>query len=557
MSDEGEYRRYEGGDDFDRDYGRYHRSPNSDHDSYGSHDSDSSCDSDCDSDEKSCRKSKIRGKPKCNCGDHCGDKCKPIRRKCRRRKSHRRKCAPKYCEKISWPPCRPSKKGDDICAGDIDANDIKADVVKAPPEKIYVPGRRFGNLGDALRAVIPPEQGGPIGGYHVVLKSGCHDLGTDHNLAITNLVLEAERWSPVMSNPYFVGHGHSMRTVTRYFDFYDKCTGGVGPYCIDVCKNRITVTSHHRRYSPNFDSLCNGDVIYWRNHRGRIKCYKVKRGKCNSIWIYGCLDVCKPQLGEGFWVGNTTTIRFLGQRQLLLSPGGNLQYRGIHLSMLDDEYPCKDRLLQIITGTSNGVTNLMHSHLEDNMLLYGGPSWLTPNIVMGRLRLTAGSTGTLLYTGFINPRARTVLDQSLALFAATLYLGNEIGVESWGSAAANVVGSTVHGCKIGAKVVGGSFNCPGTIFSACETAIQARSSGKVISNTTEFDGLAPLALIACQLALDFDNKIAGESDVVLTRGNGRDLSIDGELFGRLSDYPSGQFQSRASTFFYEENIGDD
>lgn len=492
---------------------------------------------------------------KCGCKNRC--KCKP---------EHKSKCKPTYyCEK--WPPNLPDKKGGDICVGDIDSNNINADTIKAGPEKIYIPGRRYKTLGDALRSMRSPELGGPIGGYHVILKSGRHILGTDHNLPIRNLIIEAERWSPTMANPYFVGHGHSMRIVTRYFDFYDKCIGGLGPYCIDVCKNRITVTSRNKYYNPNFDGLrgckcgdyigrckCYSDYIYWRDKCGKIKCYRIKEAKCNNIWIYGCLDSCKPEMGEGFWVGNNTTIQFSGQRQLLLSPGGNLQYRGIHMTMIDDE-TCNMNAVnpQIITGASNGVTSMIHSHVEDNLLLYGGPSWLTPNIVTAIVRLTAGSTGIILYAGLINQRARAILDQSLVLFGANLLLGADIGIESWGSAAANLIGSSVHNCKIGAKVIGGTFNCPGTLFSSNGIGIQARSSGKIISSVTEFEGLAPIAMITNDIAFDFDNKIAAESDIVITRNNTNDLSIDGETFNKLSDYPSGQFQSRASTYVYIEN----
>lgn len=553
------YRRYGDGhydsdeqysDSYDSDYGNYDSDYGNYDDDYNNESSGSDY-SDNSHRRDTCRK-KCKCKGYCKCKSRKNDRCKSRKNdRCKRKQ----KCGPKHCKRKPWPPVRPSKKGDDICVGNIGANDITADLVKAPPEKIHIPGRKFSKLGDALRAMVPPERGGPIGGYHVVLKSGCHVLGTDHNLAITNLILEAERWTPTMGNAYFAGHGHSMRAITKYFNFYDKYVGGLGTYTLEVCKNRITVISQHKRFNPNFDSLCPGDIIYWRNKCGKIKCFKIKKAKCNSIWIDGCIDACKPKLGEGFWVGNDTTIQFCGQRQLILTPGSNLEYRGLHLTMVNNDFNYDNKKLQIITGSSNGVTHMIHSHLEDNLLLYGGASWLTPNIINADLRLPVGSGGAILYPGFINKRARVILDQSLVLFAGGLFMGNDIGLESWGSAAANLIGSTVHDNKIGAKVIGGTFNCPGTLFSSCETGIQARSSGKIISSVTEFDGLAPLAMVACNVAFDFDNKISGESDIVITKNNSRDLLIDGDSFTKLSDYPSGQFQSRASTYFYVENTG--
>jgi len=468
-----------------------------------------------------------------------------------KRGHHKRK--PRYCKRKPWPPpCKP-KHGNDITVGNITANNIDADVVKAPPQRIYVPSDDYKTLGEALTSMVAAEQGGPLGGYHIILRNGTHYISRDYNLPITNLVLEAERWTPTMSNAYIAGHGHSMSIITRYFDFYNKCVGGLGPYTIDLCKDRITVCGKNGQFNPDFSSVRCGDHIYWRSAGGRIDCYKVVKGSCNIIWIDGCIGSCKVKMGEGFWIANTTKVTFRGQRQLLLAPSGNLQYRGIHLSMSKDDICDSDRRQQIVTGASKGVTQMIHSHMEDNILINGGPSWLTPNIVRAQVRFPAGSTGNVLYTAMINRAARVILDQALVLFAGSLLLGNEVGLETWGSAAANLIGSTAHDCELAVMVLGGTFNCPGTVFNSCKTGIRGRSGGKIISTVTEFEGLAPLALTACELALDFDNKIAAESDIVITKDNINDLLIDGDFFPKLNQYPSGDFRTRASTYFYTQN----
>jgi hypothetical protein len=550
-------------------------------DSYGGHtgrypryDSDSDKDDYCDN---YCAKPKHKKKTQCyssdDCDDYRSDDCYDSddcgkKKHCKtKKKCGRRKCPkPKYCSDKPWPPyCKP-RCGSDLEAGVINANIINAsDAAKAPPQKLYVPSDLHRNLAEALASLKSTEDGGPIGGYHIIMRHGRHDLASDFSLPVANLILEAQSYTPTMANAYFVNHGHSHDIIPDYINYYNKCIGGLGPFKLQTCGDKVTVYSgndddcHRKQYNPNFGSLCYGDTLHWRKRNGKICCYTIRRADCNSIWIKGCFDKCQPCEGEGFWIGNRTEIRFCGGRRLQLVSGGQLEYRGLHLTISNNRRyrGTSDSSVtltseQLVTGAIEGVTQFIHSHMASDLLVLGGMSNLYPCILTSFLRLTPGTSGTALYQGIINPCAQIELDQANMAYLGALLLGTVQGITTLGSASMSFLGSSAYGNKTAAKILGGTFNYLGTAFSNNEKAIEC-DFGDIFSTTGEYHGLAPPAFIANELAIVLNNKSSGWSNSIVTVANTTDLTLDGTAFALLSDYISNTPGALFSTLRYLEH----
>jgi hypothetical protein len=475
-------------------------------------------------------------------------------------KKGRKHCGePRYCKDKSWPPPRSPKWGCDLKSGEIRANELIADVVKSAPEKLYVPSAMFPTLDNALRYLNLQDEKRSTTGFHIILRHGSHYVRYDHNLSIHNLIIEAESWHPTMANPYFVGHGHSHYAIPDFVDYYNKEIGGLGEYKIETAGRRITVCSlgggNRRGYNPDFSDLRCGDRLNWRNKDGRIICYTIRVARCNSIWINECFDRCQPCVGEGFWVSNRSSIQFCGQRQLQVASNGSLDYRGLHLNVVGNR--CRDQDINLITGSSNGSTQFIHSYIERGTVLIGDISDLYPCIFKSGLRLTPGSSGLCLYHGFINRLARVELDQSLVTFAGSLAVGADEALISIGSAAGSFIAGTMHDCKVAVNVLGGTFNYIGTVFSNNREAAILCQAGRIFSTTNEYMDLRAPFFRDNDRALVMKNKSFGWSNQLVTFGNSVDLVIDDIVYNALSDYPSEKFEQFASTLRYTEHVRQD
>lgn len=488
-------------------------------------------------------------------------------RKCRKKDPCRKskcsnswcKCKPKHCKDPKWPPVRPPKLGCDLQAGEIQANEITGEVVRGAPEKLYVPSSSFPSLDSALRYLNVQDEKRSTSGFRIILDHGCHPVRYDHNLSIKNLIIEARSWHPTMANPYFVGHGHSHYAIPKFVNYYNKEVGGLGEYKIETAGRRVTVCSlgggNQRGYDPDFSDLRCGDRLHWRNKDGRIICYTIQTSRCNSIWINECFDRCQPCVGEGFWIANRSSIQFHGQRQLQTASNGSLAYHGLHLNVVGDR--CRDQDISLVTGSSNGSTQFVHSAIERSVVLIGDISNLYPCIFRSNLRLTPGSSGLCLYHGFINRLARIELDQSLVTFAGSLALGAEEALISIGSASGSFIAGTMHDCKVAANVLGGTFNYVGTVFSQNREAAILCQAGRIFSTTNEYLDLRAPLFYQNVKAFILKNKAFGWSNSIATFGNTVDLVIDEIVYTVLSDYPSEKFEQFASTLRYLEHISQD
>nr|QBK91126.1 MAG: beta-helix protein [Pithovirus LCPAC202] len=450
--------------------------------------------------------------------------------------------------------------GIDLLNGNTIANNTKMITVASGTKVLHVPGD-FPTLGDAFKYLSTTEQPEPTGGYKIVLKSGNHSLGTDLGSGCTELsngkcvgnivkklTIQAESWVSTMSHGYIQGTGLSDMAITQVFNQYSDNESGLGPWDLEICGSRITVSGEK---NPDFGGLVCDDDLFFRTKTGTLICHKVERASCNSIFIKGCFEIetnksgC-PEEGEGFWIGNRSRVKMRGNRRVQTQD--RLEWVGINL-IADESHP-------LTTGATSGAYQMRHCNTANIIKAVGRADNLYPNVHQGTISRGVGSNGINLYQSFLGCQSRYFGQGSAETLMGSVFSGSKIGMQLQGGSKIGGAGSSFLQCEIGCESTGSILDYAGCRLWRCDVGLSGltahfHSINRNVESLIETD--FPI-FVQCGVALRFDDKGHGKSETIRTSENDVDLRIDGKDYPKLNGYTSGNFEDKASAIYYEEHV---
>lgn len=430
-----------------------------------------------------------------------------------------------------------------------------------PPVNIAVgPGGDFEDINDALDFLSKKDNRGlnsPTNGYQLILKNGVHRLKTDHHTNINILRLRSQSWHPTMGMSYIQGAGRAQEFIPQFYDQYQKNVGGLGPWKLDVCGKRVTVCGS---INPDFSDLVCGDNLFWFNKKDKIICYTVDSAKCNTIWIKQCFDNDCVTTGEGFWIGNRSTIQVVGSRKLIVQ--NRLEYlgltiepagRGMNLNTDPDENNLVRDGDRLITGADAGHNQFHHGFTSNRMSFIGNYDWTSPSVHINLIHCYPSYSGNMLYQSYIGANSKAHIEGANVTHYGSTYLRNMIALYAFNNGSIGSIASCFLKCNIGSRAYSGNVNYYGSMFNGCQLGAEART-GQLAARNLALTGLEGPLFMNCSTALKLLGQSRSDNQVISTMNNDVDLDLDGQLFSSLSDYTSGSPGAILSILYYEEHV---
>lgn len=489
------------------------------------------------------------------------------------------RCDP--CEPI-WPPI-PYPNGDDLNVGT-----LTADAVYGGVPTLYVPSDQYPSLQDALDSIESLIQNRiPTLGARILLRPGRHVVYKNYNYKeITSLIIESAFSHPTLSNLYVHGAGHLQGFIPDIYNYYPKKIGGLGPWGITVCGNKITVcggtNNLTKAYHPNFsDIVCyskcdgvksKGVKLSWIAADGTIKCFKVIKAECNSIWVDGCVMpqqnivqnnsqlLVQPTEGEGFWLNPTTRVEFNGARQLLMSKGA-MEMRALSMESTGGTKCPGDLPSNFLNiGVPGSQWLAKNCTFRSSILSSGSYFHYHPNISLREMRLSSNATGVALYQGFPGATAQLAADGAGGSHLGATFVHCLKGLLTFRGANISLIGCSLLKTITAIEMYGGVVGFPGTLISQCANGITV-NSGFTQTNTNEFlsVGVKPSYLIPvirnCTIAaLTYYNRTTGKHDLLSVYSNAADYIRDEVIIPLLTAAENAVFGQFLSVMFLTDNI---
>lgn len=465
-----------------------------------------------------------------SCSDKCG--CKSF---------HSESCSCKDCfgpfRENSSELCKCSslrdKKRNNLryCFRNLTLYSLDTCLLQYRPKAIFIPSKRFPDLGDALRCLLPYN-----GGYNIYLKPYCKfKLDSFYYLDVSNIRIYGDR-SHVVGVSFINCPPHSVSVVGHYV--YGNAFGRP-PYQLSYSGNRIVVTGS---IPPDFTGICPGRRVLFVTANGLIHENEVSEAAGNYISFVKGIPLSNPIVyGEGFLILPNVTIDVKPSRYMGIECLSNLRIQGVTWRSSSE----------FILGS--------HVQLILYFCVFWGPVSIrqkffnnAPNTFLGTFSMDATVRGFGMFQGVISKEGRIIADQcsSTILMACTM-ASSKVPLSVQNGSHIDLFTSMFINCTVGCALVSSSHvDVQGTLFYGNRIAISCTyfSSFSSYHITNEEESTFFPVFRENYILANIAYSSSGITPNIIMEHNNITVILDSDIRTNAESVPLGSYGSNYSLF---------